>query len=171
MTQAVEAQLSELLTGSPYLSYSYAYPHKTAYRPLTPAVSLTDAWRDEDVRSLLLYFHIPFCEYRCGFCNLFTLARPEGSLNTQYLAALRRQAEATRAAIDAAVRGLVGGAYERARRLLARHRAVLESGAAQLLTQETLERPELEALRALLDAPAAGAVTAVLAKNPSVGAG
>jgi cell division protease FtsH len=79
--------------------------------------------------------------------------------------------EATRAAIDSAVRGLVGAAYERARRLLTRHRGVLESGAAQLLTQETLERPELEAVRAMLNAPAAGAVTTVLAKNPSLGAG
>jgi cell division protease FtsH len=79
--------------------------------------------------------------------------------------------EATRAAIDSAVRGLVGAAYERARRLLTRHRDVLESGAAQLLTQETLDRPELDALRVLLDAPAAGAVTTVLAKNPSLGAG
>jgi oxygen-independent coproporphyrinogen-3 oxidase len=98
----VEAELSELLTGSPYQSYSYAYPHKTAYRPLVPEVSLADAWRGEDLSSLLLYLHIPFCEYRCGFCNLFTLARPEASLPAQYLAALRRQAEAIRTAIPGA---------------------------------------------------------------------
>ena len=25
---------------------------------------------------LFLYVHVPFCEMRCGFCNLFTQARP-----------------------------------------------------------------------------------------------
>jgi oxygen-independent coproporphyrinogen-3 oxidase len=92
----------ELLAGSPYISYSYAYPHKTAYRPLDPPVALSDAWQDEDTSALFLYLHVPFCEYRCGFCNLFTLARPEASLPQQYLAALRRQAEATRSAVPGA---------------------------------------------------------------------
>ena len=45
-------------------------------------------------------------------------------------------------------------AFERARRLLERHRGVLESGAEQLLKQETLERSDLEALRARLNAAA-----------------
>jgi oxygen-independent coproporphyrinogen-3 oxidase len=102
MTALADAEWSELAAGSPYVSYSYAYPHKTAYRPLTPTVPLAEAWRGEDTRSLMLYLHVPFCEYRCGFCNLFTLARPDASLPAQYLAALRRQAEATRAAIPGA---------------------------------------------------------------------
>jgi cell division protease FtsH len=62
--------------------------------------------------------------------------------------------ETTLGAIDSAVRELVGAAFERARRLLERHRGVLESGAEQLLKQETLERPDLEALRARLNAAA-----------------
>jgi oxygen-independent coproporphyrinogen-3 oxidase len=102
MTALAEAELSELVAGSPYVSYSYAYPHKTAYRPLAPAVPLAEAWSDENTRALMLYLHVPFCEYRCGFCNLFTLARPDASLPAQYLAALRRQAEVTRAAIPCA---------------------------------------------------------------------
>lgn len=102
MMQTASDELSELLTGSPYLSYSYAYPHKTAYRPLDPSISLAEAWSGEDTRALLLYFHVPFCEHRCGFCNLFTLARPEASLPEQYLAALQRQAEATQGAIPGA---------------------------------------------------------------------
>jgi oxygen-independent coproporphyrinogen III oxidase len=102
LTTTAAAELNELLSGSPYLSYSYAYPHKTAYRLLIPKVPLADAWSGEDTGALLLYLHIPFCEYRCGFCNLFTLARPDASLPTQYLAALRRQAEAVRDAIPSA---------------------------------------------------------------------
>lgn len=88
-----------LLTHSPYEAYTYAYPHKTAYRPLSPPIPLRDAWRHEDRESLFLYVHVPFCEVRCGFCNLFTASNPAGSMVQQYLDALRRQAEATRAAL------------------------------------------------------------------------
>jgi oxygen-independent coproporphyrinogen III oxidase len=88
--------LEELLRGSPFLAYSYAYPHKTAYRPLSPAIPLANPWQNQDRRSLFLYLHVPFCEFRCGFCNLFTLAQPSEQLPAQYLRALRRQAEAVR---------------------------------------------------------------------------
>ena len=97
--------------GTPYVAYSYAYPHKTAYRPLTPAPLLSEIWQNEPRDTLFLYLHVPFCEQRCGFCNLFTLARPEVSLPRQYLDALRRQAETTRAALGAAqfARLAIGG--------------------------------------------------------------
>jgi cell division protease FtsH len=58
--------------------------------------------------------------------------------------------ETTLGAIDAAVRTLVDAGFERARGLLERHRRVLDAGAEQLLRQETLERADLEALRARL---------------------
>lgn len=97
MIAAADApSLDELLRGSPFVAYSYAYPHKTAYRVLAPAIPLAEAWRNEDRRSLSLYLHVPFCEYRCGFCNLFTLAQPQDQLPAQYLRAVRRQAEAVR---------------------------------------------------------------------------
>ena len=60
----------------PYESYVYAYPHKTAYRPLRPRPTVADVWRGEDRSALSFYAHIPFCEVRCGFCNLFTQAKP-----------------------------------------------------------------------------------------------
>ena len=78
----------------PYQGYVYAYPHNTAYRPLDPAPALRDVWRDEDKSRLFLYLHIPFCEIRCGFCNLFTRTGAPESLTTAYLDALERQAEA-----------------------------------------------------------------------------
>ena len=67
--------------------------------------------------------------------------------------------ETTLGAIDSAVRALVGGAFERARRLLERHRRVLQYGAEQLLKQETLERDDLAALRARLNVPADAGTT------------
>ncbi len=87
------------LTGSPYQGYAYAYPHKTAYRPLEPPLPLHDLWAAERREALFLYLHVPFCEMRCGFCNLFTQAQPRGDLPRQYLEALRRQAERTRSAV------------------------------------------------------------------------
>ncbi|MDN5380878.1 STM4012 family radical SAM protein [Streptomyces sp. LB8] len=84
----------------PYQQYVYAYPHKTAYRPLRrERASLRELWADEPKDSLSLYFHIPFCEVRCGFCNLFTrIGAPDG-LTTAYLDALERQATAVREAL------------------------------------------------------------------------
>ena len=94
----------------PFTAYTYSYPHKTAYRSLGP-FSLADLWADENRDSLFLYLHVPFCEFRCGFCNLFTHARPEQGLSTRYLVALRRQAETVREAIPDAqfVEMAVGG--------------------------------------------------------------
>ncbi|BBJ39769.1 hypothetical protein SSPO_024870 [Streptomyces antimycoticus] len=66
-------------TVRPYQSYVYAYPHKTAYRPLAERPALRELWAAEPKDALSLYLHIPFCEVRCGFCNLFTrIGAPRG---------------------------------------------------------------------------------------------
>lgn len=77
----------------PYQDYVYAYPHKTAYRPLDPRPRLRDVWADEPRDALFQYVHVPFCEIRCGFCNLFTRTGAPAELVTRYLDALERQAE------------------------------------------------------------------------------
>ncbi|MFI9392342.1 STM4012 family radical SAM protein [Streptomyces bauhiniae] len=84
---------------APYQSYVYAYPHKTAYRELTDRPLLSELWAGEPKDALSLYLHIPFCEVRCGFCNLFTrIGAPDG-LTGAYLDALERQAGAVREAL------------------------------------------------------------------------
>ncbi|WP_406143990.1 STM4012 family radical SAM protein [Streptomyces sp. NBC_01012] len=87
----------------PYRSYVYAYPHKTAYRPLEGhpggRPSLRELWAAERKDALSLYLHIPFCEVRCGFCNLFTRIGAPEELTTRYLDALDRQATAVRDAL------------------------------------------------------------------------
>ncbi len=82
---------------TPFAGYAYSYPHKTAYRELD-ARPLAEVWRGEPRDSLFLYMHIPFCEMRCGFCNLFTEARPKqrSERTTAFLDALERQAEVVR---------------------------------------------------------------------------
>ncbi|MCQ9181087.1 STM4012 family radical SAM protein [Streptomyces sp. IBSBF 2953] len=99
MTTA-EPLAPEPLTGvSPYQHYVYAYPHKTAYRPLPARPLLSDLWAAEPKDALSLYLHIPFCEVRCGFCNLFTrIGAPDG-LTGAYLDALERQATTVRDAL------------------------------------------------------------------------
>jgi oxygen-independent coproporphyrinogen-3 oxidase len=98
--------------GPPYQGYLYAYPHKTAYRALRPRPALRDVWAGEDASALFAYVHVPFCEMRCGFCNLFTRANPPAEQVAAYLAQLARQASRVRTALphDARVaRIAVGG--------------------------------------------------------------
>jgi oxygen-independent coproporphyrinogen III oxidase len=91
--------LAQSLRKSPYVSYAYSYPHKTAYRPLEVPMRLEDAWATENKQSLFLYLHVPFCEMRCGFCNLFTTANPNENMIAAYLDALKRQAGEVRRAL------------------------------------------------------------------------
>lgn len=74
-----------------YQQYAYSYPHKLAYRVFGAPLSLKEVWQKEQKTRLFAYLHIPYCEMRCGFCNLFTIANPKEGLN-DYLAALRREA-------------------------------------------------------------------------------
>lgn len=83
----------------PYQSYVYAYPHKTAYEKLRDRPALRELWAGERKDALQLYAHIPFCEVRCGFCNLFTRIGAPDELTTRYLDALDRQASAVRDAL------------------------------------------------------------------------
>src|SRR6185312_6142572 len=92
-------RLAMKVDDSPYQGYLYAYPHKTAYRRLEPRRDLREVWRDEPRDALFGYVHVPFCEMRCGFCNLFTRANPAAEQVTAYLAQLRRQAAAVRESI------------------------------------------------------------------------
>jgi len=84
------------------VTYAYSYPHKSSYRPLTPPVPLRELWRDEEVGQLSLYVHVPFCEMRCGFCNLFTQSQPHGESVDAYLATLIRQMRVVRSEVPRA---------------------------------------------------------------------
>ncbi len=85
------SHLATKLLEDPYQGYAYGYPHKTAYRPLEPAIPLQPHWEKEDLSSLFFYLHIPFCEMRCGFCNLFTTTHPNEGLVSAYLNTVARQ--------------------------------------------------------------------------------
>lgn len=86
----------------PLVSYAYSYPHKSSYRRLDPPVPIAEAWRTEELTRAALYVHIPFCEMRCGFCNLFTQSQPDGGFVAAYLETLARQMRVVREATGAA---------------------------------------------------------------------
>lgn len=90
---------SPLLQQSPYQAYVYSYPHKTAYRPFA-ARSLTEIWAPEKRDALFLYIHIPFCEMRCGFCNLFTTVTHNDDFVNQYIRTVQHQAQRVKAALS-----------------------------------------------------------------------
>ena len=95
----IDARQLRTLLGSPYQGYAYSYPHKSAYRPLTSPEPLADVWRHEDMAKAGVYVHIPFCEMRCGFCNLFTAANAPGDAVERYLSAVERECDAAAEAI------------------------------------------------------------------------
>ena len=75
---------------NPYVQYMYSYPHKTAYRPLT-GVSFRDCAPILAGKGHGLYLHIPFCQSKCGYCNLFSVTGLEQEAVDRYLDAVERQ--------------------------------------------------------------------------------
>jgi len=82
-----------------YEGYAYSYPHKHSYRKLEP-VPLQSLWEQEKKDALFLYVHLPFCEMRCGFCNLFTIANPQGNMVDAYLKTLELEAKTLKEIIN-----------------------------------------------------------------------
>lgn len=68
----------------------YSYPHKTAYRPIDAALVKTHL--NALSGSCSLYLHIPFCQAKCGYCNLFSVVANEPLINS-YINAVERQCD------------------------------------------------------------------------------
>jgi coproporphyrinogen III oxidase-like Fe-S oxidoreductase len=99
-TSHADDDLRRWLAGPVFRDYVYGYPHKTAYRALVPKRGLSEVWAGEARdKPLQLYVHVPFCEMRCGFCNLFTVTDANRDQVRPFLTALRRQAEVTAGAL------------------------------------------------------------------------
>ncbi len=116
--------LRQQLRDNAYPSYVYGYPHKKAYRPLPRARPLEEVWAEEPRDALYCYVHVPFCNQRCSFCNLFTFVPAGGSPTTAYLDALAREMEA----------------YDRALRPARFTRLYLGGGTPTFLTTPELRR-------------------------------
>ncbi|MDR0431198.1 MAG: STM4012 family radical SAM protein [Tannerellaceae bacterium] len=75
-----------------YIHYMYSYPHKTAYRTFDNPVNLPAYLEKVAGKKTSLYFHIPFCRYKCGFCNLFSQQGYDKVNVDAYLDTMYRQA-------------------------------------------------------------------------------
>lgn len=73
-----------------YIQYMYSYPHKTAYRPLRN-VNLRDHFYSLEGEGHSLYLHLPFCESKCGYCNLFSVTGCGQIQMDSYIDAVLRQ--------------------------------------------------------------------------------
>ena len=73
-----------------YEAYMYSYPHKTAYGPLS-GVNVFDYLESCDLKEAEVYFHIPFCADKCGYCNLFSVAGQSEEYFERYLCAMAEQ--------------------------------------------------------------------------------
>jgi oxygen-independent coproporphyrinogen-3 oxidase len=86
--EPLQVWLRRQLLANAYPGYVYGYPHKKAYRALSRPVSPAEAWAHEPCEALFCYVHIPFCNQRCSFCNLFTFVPAGKSPTAAYLDAL-----------------------------------------------------------------------------------
>jgi len=70
----------------------YSYPHKTAYQYIEN-LQLKE-YNSELIKSpTTLYFHIPFCETKCGYCNLFSIPCENAEKISSYIAAVKRHSK------------------------------------------------------------------------------
>lgn len=93
------AKLQSIINDNFFQGYAYSYPHKSSYRPFENPLSLKEVWSEENKERLFLYVHVPFCEMRCGFCNLFTIANPKETHESPFTQSLERQATEVKAAL------------------------------------------------------------------------
>ena len=83
---------------NPYIQYMYSYPHKTAYRSLKntdfgdSGINLADVINRLEGQENSLYIHIPFCQYKCGYCNLFSVVGQNIERMEQYVEVMEKQA-------------------------------------------------------------------------------
>ena len=72
--------------------YVYAYPTRSAQRE--EDIDIHAIWEKEDNYTsdiINLYLHYPFCKYKCGFCNLYSIANNEIDVQDRYIEAMCKQ--------------------------------------------------------------------------------
>lgn len=75
-----------------YQQYMYSYPHKTAYQRVD-YVQLENMEQCCSKQSMSLYFHVPFCESKCGYCNLFSISGSSKQFMDAYVQAVKRHGQ------------------------------------------------------------------------------
>jgi oxygen-independent coproporphyrinogen-3 oxidase len=73
-------------------SYVYTYPTKAAYSPFSDWKAAASGFSEVEGK-INLYIHIPFCEMKCAFCNLFTVTKNPRSTIERYIHCLLKEME------------------------------------------------------------------------------
>ena len=94
LTGTTRDKLDGEIASNTRADYVYMYPPRQAYRRVAPDL-LTSAVTNslKAANNLNLYFHFPFCEQICAFCNLFAVANIQDDLFDVYISALVRELE------------------------------------------------------------------------------
>lgn len=84
--------------------FVYTYPPRSTYRPPQTALDPLALWRDDfahtATNALNLYIHVPFCRYKCGFCNLYTVISTDLDLYDAYTDAICSELDFYRPVIE-----------------------------------------------------------------------
>ena len=86
----IKIKYAKICNAELYSQYMYSYPHKTAYRKLDN-IKFADYKAELNKNSSHLYFHIPFCESKCGYCNLFSVTGAKENFIDNYVEAMLLQ--------------------------------------------------------------------------------
>ncbi len=89
-----EYDIFENLENKDIPPYVYAYPTRSAQRD--EIADVYEIWKNEDKYSsevINLYLHYPFCKYKCGFCNLYSIANNDLNFQNKYIDAMCKQIE------------------------------------------------------------------------------
>jgi oxygen-independent coproporphyrinogen-3 oxidase len=91
-SEDLSIRLQDLIDKGSIPPFVYCYPPRSAYRALPPEQTRHAIWnRDYDVsltHDLNLYIHVPFCRYKCGFCNLYTVINTDSDQYDRYVDAI-----------------------------------------------------------------------------------
>ncbi len=103
-SNSTETLLRDLVNEGAIPPFVYSYPTRSSYRELDPQLNIERIWQEDEKLSpchdLNLYIHVPFCRYKCGFCNLYTVLSKEQSVYDAYTEALCLQLEASRSILE-----------------------------------------------------------------------
>lgn len=73
--------LKSQIKNNEWTGFVHTYPHKKAYRPIE-SIDMERVWAG--VKELNLYVHVPFCDRKCSYCNLFSTVLSEAEKEKFY---------------------------------------------------------------------------------------
>lgn len=94
-TNEFNSGLGSLIESGAIPPFVYCYPPRSSYRELPRDWTIDRIWQEDKRHSpssgLNLYIHVPFCRYKCGFCNLYTVISKDQQIYDRYTNALCKQ--------------------------------------------------------------------------------